>query len=366
MSNLSLLRLHRLIPSPANPLHAVARRGGVGRWFGGLMTAGLVLAAVGSLALAAWSGPASTTGAVRPDAAATADALSNADAAPSLDERLVALGYLPPDTTTLIVRPTPADSAPATARSLNPLADARPLIDHLLQAADLLKTSSPSAPTVSTSPPTPPVEPVAPLAPVAVTLASLPTVTAAPVPTAEPTEPHVVYLVDASGSMLDSLPDAVAYLQQEVASLREPAKFQVIFFQAAEVVDAPPREMKRATRTARDTLSRWLKTQAADIRPSGGSDVEQAMHLAMAYGATRVVILSDDKFNRRSAWGAGDRLIPGLRRAVNGRSVTINTVEFYYRGRSGGLEAVADAFGGTYHFVRTSRHTAAASPLDLP
>ena len=384
MSHLSpMSRLHRLIfPSMGS---GITTRPRVGRWFGGLMTAG-VAAAVGlAVGAVAWSGPAVTTGATPPVPGATTPTLQTPgalNAAPGKEvnrqvtpttkvaenrraadggetgetgEGVVApLGFVPLD-----VRESPEVASPAASATgglggedvwerlsgVNVSAWVAPLI-----------AIGPMVEGLSAAQPVETIPGVAAAAPEPVTI-----------PRDVPTEPRVIYLVDASGSMLDSLPDAVKFVQRDLSALRSPTRFQMIFFHADEVVDAPL-GLQAATSRAKAGVWRWVEREGLSLQAAGGSDVRQALRSALALGATRVVILSDDKFNRRSSWGVGVELIPSIREELDGRDVTIDTVEFYYRGRSGALEAVADAFGGEYVFVDTPQRerVARASLLDLP
>ena len=63
-----------------------------------------------------------------------------------------------------------------------------------------------------------------------------------------------VYLVDASGSLIDTLPFVLRELQQSISKLSDQQKFTVIFFQGKDVgLKVPP--SRRATADVKQSVS---------------------------------------------------------------------------------------------------------------
>lgn len=175
----------------------------------------------------------------------------------------------------------------------------------------------------------------------------------------------VVYLVDVSGSLIDTLPTVVEWMGQTLEHMKADTRFTVVCFRSGEVIEAPPTGLKPASFRARASTWAWLQPTSAHIFPSGRSDISQALTLAMKYDPTQIYILSDDTFCQWSAWGDGPELIDHIAAQVGSKSAKINTVQFFYRGNSGILEAIADRFGGRYTFVPSRYPVAEPTINDL-
>ncbi|MEM8737743.1 MAG: FHA domain-containing protein [Planctomycetota bacterium] len=186
-----------------------------------------------------------------------------------------------------------------------------------------------------------------------------PSVPAATAPTPEPspapapaTPPRrVVYVVDTSGSMVDSMNQGVlTWLSQEIRGLSSRDRFTVLFFRSSEVIEVPPQGLKSGD-AARDEVLAWFSPDQGNVRPRGRSEPFDALQLAGTYEPTEVVILSDDKFgdrgSRSAAFDARD-----IAPLFNASSVTVNTVQFYYQNSDDPrLEQIAQRYGGTFEFV---------------
>ncbi|MEM1211021.1 MAG: hypothetical protein AAGI68_01875 [Planctomycetota bacterium] len=171
--------------------------------------------------------------------------------------------------------------------------------------------------------------------------------------------PPVVFLIDASGSMVDVLPKAHGWLTQQLADLPTGQPFTVILFSADTLAeprhpDGPSRGLRPANASTRAAALRWLTTTGPQIA-AGRSDPQAALGTALAYAPGTLVIASDDGFAQRSMWGTG----PGLHAAIDQlvasqsdpQTLTIDTAQFLYRSVDGTLEALANRFAGTYTFV---------------
>lgn len=171
----------------------------------------------------------------------------------------------------------------------------------------------------------------------------------------------VVYVIDASGSMVSSLPSVKAMLKQSMAQLGASQRFQVVLFRDGGFVVAPDPanpgldrqwRLTRALRSNREFVENWLDEQQASGRGNPVPALEQAVGLLQASETGAIFILS------RASAGSGaweqsreqilatlDRLNP--RDARSGRRrLSIQTIQFIDLDAAGVLEAIAREHGG--------------------
>ena len=194
-----------------------------------------------------------------------------------------------------------------------------------------------------------------------------PSTTVAPA-AAEPT-PRTVYLVDASGSMVDSMNQGVlTWLQQQLGALPPGQEFAVLFFRNGEIF-APPTDAAadadRGTRgddagpvggyvaargAAADRAAAWIQPRAGHVQPYGRSQPGPAWARVRELAPDRLYILSDDKFG--DAGPGRDTLSNAAIRAALPEGLVIHTVQFFYRSpEDRRLAELAEQSGGTYQFV---------------
>lgn len=176
-----------------------------------------------------------------------------------------------------------------------------------------------------------------------------------------PTGERIVYLVDASGSLLDSLPQVIDWLGESLDDLGDHQRFTVMFFRRGDVSEVPPAGLKQATFATKAAVWSWMQPEQGNVLPHGRSDVTGALEAALRYDADDVVILSDDAFSRRAASADEDAVVlDEVARILDGHDTRVHTVQFFYRDAAGALEAIADRFDGGYEFIEpTPRDTTA-------
>jgi len=168
----------------------------------------------------------------------------------------------------------------------------------------------------------------------------------------------VVYVVDASGSLIDSLPFVVNELKSSIRKLQSSQTFNIIFFQDGEAVELPPRRrMKRATPDAKRDAANWITLENGNISPGGSSTPVEAIRLAISYKPDLVYILSDNITG--SGQYAIDQtqlldLIEQLKQRSRAANTRINTIQFLHPDPLGTLKKIAEQSGGRYRFVRES------------
>ncbi len=186
---------------------------------------------------------------------------------------------------------------------------------------------------------------------------------------------HIVYVVDASGSMIAYLPILIDELTRSIDKLNESQNFRVVFFQKNEAVLVPgPQDPKDiATKRRRGTVKLlpatnenklfvfdWMNLDNRNIRATSQSNPLAALELAlrdMNPVPDVVFILSTD------ITGLGEfevdqrdllNMIDQLNRGKNGqhRSV-LKAIQFIYEDPLGTLKRIAEENGGPdgYRFL---------------
>ncbi len=146
-----------------------------------------------------------------------------------------------------------------------------------------------------------------------------------------------VYVVDCSGSMIDDdrMPRATIELRRSVFALREPQRFEVIFYNS-ESIPMPGGPVPRsATLQAKNQLRSFLQL----IDPDGGTDPRPAMKQALSLRPDAVFLLSDGAFP--------DDTVAELTR-LNKHKVPIHCVDLTGGLAGDHLKRIAEANGGKY------------------
>jgi hypothetical protein len=170
----------------------------------------------------------------------------------------------------------------------------------------------------------------------------------------------VVYVIDASGPMVSSLPSVKAMLRESMEQLSPTQRFQVVLFKDGDFIAAPdpanPQlqqqwRLIRALRENRAGVDAWVDTVQASGRGNPVPALEHAVALLQASDTGAIFILS------RASAGSGaweqsreqilatlDRLNPRDRRTGR-RRLAIHSVQFIDLDEAGVLEAIAREHG---------------------
>ena len=162
----------------------------------------------------------------------------------------------------------------------------------------------------------------------------------------------VAFLIDASGSLIDTLPHVVRYLQEiTLPQLSPKQQFAILFFQGSTVIEVPPRGLTIATQDNKQQAIQWLATNPIDA--AFGTDPTAAIRRALQYKPQLLFILSDNLTNA----GAGPYEIPQWKliqqiKEQNVGNTKIKTIQFIYPdpldsvpGREGTMRRIAREFG---------------------
>lgn len=102
----------------------------------------------------------------------------------------------------------------------------------------------------------------------------------------------LVYVIDASGSMMTWLPMVLEALEQSLDRLSPSQRFAVIFFQRDRAIPVPPERLVKATSTNINRVMDWAD-QGANLIPGGGSNPLPAMEKAFLLEPDVIFLLSE-------------------------------------------------------------------------
>ena len=176
---------------------------------------------------------------------------------------------------------------------------------------------------------------------------------------------NIVYVVDASGSLVDIFPYVRGELQNSISKLSPKQKFTVIFFtggdtpgEDSKVVEVQPRGMKTATADMKLKIKKWIGNSKNLSARSSGNPVD-AITKAFSYRPDLIYLLSDNITGRRQYEIDQEDLVAQIKQ-MNRGAIKINTIQFVYPDQLekskgiGTLELIAQETGGKYKFVPES------------
>lgn len=181
----------------------------------------------------------------------------------------------------------------------------------------------------------------------------------------------VVYVIDASGSMIATFPVVLDFLERSVSRLSRTQRFQFVFFGPEEYVAAPhPGDVQEGVRSTRliratpDNVASAL-AWARDVLPSGRSNPVRALQTALSLRPQAIFVLSNT-ITGLGAWEVDkDALLKQINalnpvRADGRRDTVIKAVQFLEEDPAGVLRALAEAHGGPDGYKFISREEARA------
>ena len=184
---------------------------------------------------------------------------------------------------------------------------------------------------------------------------------------------RVVFLVDASGSMIGALPTAIDELCAAIGRLSVEQSFAVLAFQSGRSVPVPPEGLRRAGpvlgQRSIDDIRKWLD---ANVIASGSSEPRAALREAIAMKPDAIVVVSagllgvaDSPADRDALLADLDALNPRDPRTLR-RPVQFACIHLLEREPLGALQAIATEHGspGAYRFIE--RLADLATPAEAP
>lgn len=161
---------------------------------------------------------------------------------------------------------------------------------------------------------------------------------------------RVVYVVDASGSMIGALPVVIEELARSLRSMTPQQEFAIIFFQRNEAVPVPPRGQLTPARPAEQARAiGWIRE---NVLPRGRSNPLTAMEAALRLRPDVVFLLSNTitgsgefEINRDQLLNLLDELNP-VDRLTGRRRTQIKCIQFLEEDPLQTLRLIAEAHGG--------------------
>jgi len=149
----------------------------------------------------------------------------------------------------------------------------------------------------------------------------------------------VVYVIDRSGSMSDSIDHVKNALKKCLKDLTDKSQFHIIFYSSGPPVEMPTRRLVDATDRNKQLAFEFIDGVALQ----GETDPSKALERAFACQPDAIYLLTDGEF---------DKSIVGLVKQLNvGGKVTVHTISFLYQMGEGVLKKIAEENGGQYKFV---------------
>jgi len=150
---------------------------------------------------------------------------------------------------------------------------------------------------------------------------------------------RIVFVVDRSGSMTDSIDYVKFELKRSIRELSEEKEFQVIFYSSGPPVEMPMRRIVNATERNRQLAYEFID----GVIPQGETDPSKSLERAFELQPDTIYLLTDGEF---------DKATVGLVKRLNAAGkVKVHTIGFLYRMGEQVLKQIAEQNGGQYKFV---------------
>jgi uncharacterized protein with von Willebrand factor type A (vWA) domain len=150
---------------------------------------------------------------------------------------------------------------------------------------------------------------------------------------------NIVYLVDRSASMIDSIEPLKRELKQSIAVLQPMQKFHIIFFSSGQPVEGPGKELVWATDRNKLINYEFIDT----IQSQGQTDPQWALQRALQMSPDLIYLLTDGVFSSEIA----KKMIEWAKL----HKVKINTIAYVMESGGSVLRKIAEETGGVYRFV---------------
>ena len=174
---------------------------------------------------------------------------------------------------------------------------------------------------------------------------------------------RIVYVVDASGSMLLHLSTVLHELHRSLTTLHPKQEFSIVFFQQNKSITVPPRNSLRpATPHNISAVMEWIQT-SGEVVPTGSSNPMTAIRTAMRLQPDVIYLLSENITGSGRYEVPPDELIAQLKKLNpvdprNGRRrVQINCIQYLTKDSLGTMRRIAEIHGGDdgYTFIERGR-----------
>lgn len=165
----------------------------------------------------------------------------------------------------------------------------------------------------------------------------------------------IVFVVDASGSQVDTLPLALRHLEETVGFLTPDQRFTILFFQGDRVIEVAPDGLKAADERTKLRVADWIAPGASRILPMGASNAAAALRRAVEYKPDQLFIYSDRLVSARASDEQHRELLTLLDELNSDRTIQINTVQLIYDDPRHTLRTIATEHHGHHTFIAPRR-----------
>ena len=161
---------------------------------------------------------------------------------------------------------------------------------------------------------------------------------------------RIVYVIDASGSMIRSLQIVIQELARSIERLSPQQSFGLIFFQEDKALMVPPTtRLVRATPDAKIKALKWIDDK---VIPAGRSNPLKAIEKALSFEPDVIFLLSENitgigefEIPQEELLDLLDKLNP-VNEKYHRRATLINCVQFLYPDPLNTLKKIAEQHGG--------------------
>lgn len=176
---------------------------------------------------------------------------------------------------------------------------------------------------------------------------------------------RIIFLVDASGSMVDTLPQMLVWMNEAVQTVQPNEQFAVIFFKAGQAIETEPTGLQAPTEEVLAKIGKkWLNSEAMPVFPAGRSNPTTALKRAISLNPTDIYLLSDKSFGRYAGDTTPQQAVDLVKQVVGKSDVRLHGVQFFYRDEQSALETLATQYKGTFEFVKEDV-VPGSDPIDL-
>lgn len=160
----------------------------------------------------------------------------------------------------------------------------------------------------------------------------------------------IVYIVDASGSMIGTLPIIIEELARSIEALSADQEFAVVFFQRNDALTAPPgTRLMRATAEEKLRVLQWARDT---VIPAGRSNPVAAIEKGLSFKPDVIFLLSNNitgagvfEIDQKDLLDLLDQLNP-VDRTTGRRRTQIQCVQFLDPDPLDTLRKIAEIHGG--------------------
>lgn len=162
---------------------------------------------------------------------------------------------------------------------------------------------------------------------------------------------RIVYVIDASGSMIRSLQIIVKELARSIDALSPQQQVGIVFFQGSDALIVPPvGELTPATGAAKLSMLQWIDR---NVFPRGNSNPLAALEYALQSKPDVIFLLSENitgagqyEIDQRDLLTMLEQMNPVIDDATGRRQTQINCIQFIADDPLDTLKRVAELHGG--------------------